>query len=184
MLYIHSFHLIARSVKGRCNPDRLHIFPVIVVFRFRYVGEACHDLGHFLPIVLAGDEEGVQILADKRQHIPLGAVPAEKRLGSPVIRVADNESVTLLPSVTQHQFDVTPHAGLAVKAVAEGVGHIGHADARFEFFEVYLVIRHTVLHCLDYILILALTACVLPIMAISGPKVLRAVMFRKAALSL
>ena len=116
-----------------------------MVFRFGHIGEACHYLGRLLPIVLAGDEEGIQILTDKRKYIPLGAVPAEESLGGPVIGMADDDCVTFLPSVTQYQLDVTPHTGLAVKAVAEGVGHIGHADMRFEFLEVYLEVRHIVL---------------------------------------
>ena len=99
-----------------------------MVFRFGHIGEACHDLGSLLPIVLTGDEKGTQILTDKCQDIPFGAVPAEERLGAPVVGMADNDGVTLLPSVTQYQLDVTSHAGLAVKAVAEGVGHIGHTD--------------------------------------------------------
>ena len=71
-----------------------------MVFRFGHIGEACHHLGRLLPIVLAGDEEGIQILTDKRKYIAFGAVPAEEHLGTPVVGMADDDGVTFFPSVT------------------------------------------------------------------------------------
>jgi len=72
-------------------------------------------------------------------HIALRAVTAEESLLRLIVGMADYKCVSLVSAVRQHQFDVAVNVGLAVEAVAEGVGHIIDAHTGFQLLEVYLV---------------------------------------------
>ena len=106
------------------------------------MGKAGQHLGYLLPFILARYVEGIQVLPDECDHIPLGTVAAEEPLGSLVLGVADYERIPLFLAITQHQLHVAAHTGLAVQTVAERIGYIVDANLGFEILEVHFVVSH------------------------------------------
>lgn len=121
---------------------RLYVLPVLLVLWFRHIGEAGHDLGYLLPFVLAGDKERIEILAYESHDITLAAVTTEEGLCRLVARIAHDDGVTAVCTVTQHQFDILAHPGLAIETVAESIGNVIDSDTGFQVFEIHFVISH------------------------------------------
>ena len=56
--------------------------------------------------------------------------------------MADDNRITPVAVLAKHQLDIASYTGFPVQPVAQCVCDIIHSHTRFQFLEVYLVIRH------------------------------------------